>query len=44
MLNEGMTNFANTAMLNYNSGGPLVIGIDLLFKQSNNNIIKLLKK
>jgi len=37
MLNEGMTNFCNTAIISYNSGGPLVVGIDLLFKQSNNN-------
>ena len=44
MLNEGMTNFANTAIVSYNSGGPLVVGIDLLFKQSNNNIIKIIEK
>ena len=44
MLNEGMTNFANTAIVSYNSGGPLVVGIDLLFKQSNNNIIKVIEK
>jgi hypothetical protein len=44
MLNEGMTNFANTAIINYNSGGPLVIGIDLLFKQSANNTIKVIEK
>jgi hypothetical protein len=44
MLNEGMTNAVNTAVVTYNSGGPLVIGIDLLFKQSNNNIIKIIEK
>ncbi len=44
MLNEGMTNFANTAIVTYNSGGPLVVGIDLLFKQSNNNTIKVIRK
>ena len=44
MLNEGMTNFCNTAIVSYNSGGPLVIGIDLLFKQANNNIIKIIEK
>jgi len=44
MLNEGMTNFANTAIISYNTGGPLVVGIDLLFKQSNNNVIKLIEK
>lgn len=44
MLNEGMTNICNTAIVTYNSGGPLVVGIDLLFKQSNNNIIKVIEK
>lgn len=44
VLNEGMTNFCNAAIINYNSGGPLVVGIDLLFKQSENNIIKIIQK
>jgi hypothetical protein len=44
VLNEGMTNFCNAAIVNYNSGGPLVVGIDLLFKQSENNIIKIIQK
>jgi hypothetical protein len=44
MLNEGMTNFCNTAVVTYNSGSSLVVGIDLLFKQSNNNIIKVIQK
>lgn len=44
MLNEGMTNFANTAIVTYNSGSSLVVGIDLLFKQSNSNIIKVIQK
>jgi len=44
MLNEGMTNFCNTAIVTYNSGGPLVVGIDLLFKEANNNIIKVIQK
>jgi hypothetical protein len=44
MLNEGMTNFCNTVIINYNTGGPLVVGIDLLFKQSENNIIKIIEK
>lgn len=43
-LNEGMTNAFNSALIQYNSGGPLVVGIDLLFKQSNNNIIKVIEK
>ena len=44
MLNEGMTNLCNSAIINYNSGGPLVVGIDLLFKQSNNNIVKVIER
>jgi hypothetical protein len=44
MLNEGMVNSCNTAIINYNSGGPLVVGIDLLFKESNKNIIKIIEK
>ena len=44
MLNEGMTNFCNAVIVEYNSGGPLVVGIDLLFKQSENNIIKVIQK
>ena len=44
MLNEGMTNACNTANVTYNSGSKLVIGIDLLFKQSANNIIKVIEK
>ena len=44
MLNEGMTNLCNSAIITYNTGGPLVVGIDLLFKQSYNNIIKVIEK
>jgi hypothetical protein len=44
MLNEGMTNFVNTVIVSYNSGGPLVVGIDLLFKEGNKNIIKIIDK
>jgi hypothetical protein len=43
-LNEGMTNFCNSARITYNSGGPLVIGIDLLFKRSDGNVIKIIEK
>jgi hypothetical protein len=43
-LNEGMTNFCNSVIITYDSGGPLVVGIDLLFKQSNSNIIKVIEK
>jgi len=44
MLNNGMQNAANTAIITYNSGGPLVVGIDLLFKDASNNIIKVIEK
>jgi hypothetical protein len=44
MLNEGMVNSCNTVIINYNSGGPLVVGIDLLFKESNKNIIKIIEQ
>jgi hypothetical protein len=37
-LNEGMTNSFNSAIITYNSGGPLVVGIDLLFKKADGNI------
>lgn len=43
-LNQGMTNSCNAAVITYYSGGPLVVGIDLLFKQSDNNIIKVIEK
>jgi len=43
-LNEGMTNFCNAAKIYYNSGGPLVVGIDLLFKKADGNIIKVIEK
>ena len=43
-LNEGMVNNFNAAIVTYETGGPLVVGIDLLFKQANNNIIKVIEK
>ena len=43
-LNQGMENTCNSAKVTYNSGGPLVVGIDLLFKQADNNIIKIIEK
>jgi hypothetical protein len=43
-LNEGMTNFYNAVNVTYNSGSSLVVGIDLLFKQADNNIIKVIEK
>lgn len=43
-LNEGMTNEFNAAIVTYNTGGPLVKSIDLLFKDMNSNVIKVIEK
>ena len=43
-LNEGMVNLNNTAVITYNTGGPLVVGIDLLFKEANSPVIKVIEK
>ncbi len=43
-LNEGFVNDFNAVNITYNSGGPLVVGIDLLFKEADSNIIKIIDK
>ena len=43
-LNEGMTNSTNASVITFNSGGSLVVGIDLLFKESNTSTIKVIEK
>jgi hypothetical protein len=43
-LNEGMVNIYNTVQISFNTGGPLVVGIDLLFKEAANNTIKVIEK
>jgi hypothetical protein len=43
-LNDGMTNAFNAATITYESGGPLVVGIDLLFKEANSSVIKVIEK
>jgi hypothetical protein len=43
-LNEGMVNRANAVEVTYNSGGPLVVGIDLLFKEASGNVIRVIEK
>jgi hypothetical protein len=43
-LNEGMVNKYNAVNFYYNSGGPLVVGVDLLFKAANSNVIKVIEK
>jgi hypothetical protein len=43
-LNEGMVNQFNTASVTVNTGGPLVKGIDLLFKNAQDSTIKVIEK
>ena len=42
-LNSGMINSTNNASIVYNSGGPLVKEIDLLFKDMNSSVIKVIE-
>jgi hypothetical protein len=43
-LNDGMLNNSNGSIITFNSGGPLVVGIDLLFKLTDSNTIKVIEK
>lgn len=43
-LNEGMANRFNAVNVTYETGGPLVKSIDLLFKEAQNSIIKVIEK
>jgi hypothetical protein len=43
-LNEGMVNSTNACQITYRTGGPLVVGIDLLFKEMTSDIIKVIEK
>jgi len=43
-LNEGMLNSTNACKITYNSGGPLVKSVDLLFKDMNSSVIKIIEK
>ena len=43
-LNDGMENVKNQAEVTFNTGGPLVKGIDLLFKEAGNSTIKVIEK
>ena len=42
-LNEGMVNSKNGATLTYNTGGSEVVEIEILFKESSSNIIKVIE-
>ena len=44
VLNEGMVNAFNSATITFNTGGPLVKGIDLLFKDADSPTIKIIEK
>jgi hypothetical protein len=43
-LNSGMVNSFNSVVITYNTGGPLVVGVDLLFKEMESNIIRVIEK
>jgi len=43
-LNEGMVNKYNSVNVSYNTGGPLVESIELLFKEAQNSTIKVIDK
>lgn len=43
-LNEGMINRANAAIVTFYSGGPLVKGVDVLFKFADGNVIQVIEK
>ena len=43
-LNNGMINAFNNAIITYNTGGPLVVGVDLLFKEMESNVIRVIEK
>jgi hypothetical protein len=42
--NEGMVNEFNSANVSFNTGGDKVVGIDLLFKLSNQSVINVIEK
>ncbi|UCD07207.1 MAG: hypothetical protein JSW41_05280, partial [Candidatus Aenigmatarchaeota archaeon] len=43
-LNDGMENTINNASVTVNSGGPLVVGFDILFKEDTDSTIKVIEK
>jgi hypothetical protein len=44
LLNEGMINQYNAVVVGYNTGGPLVKSIELLFKNAQDSTIKVIDK
>jgi len=43
-VNDGMVNQYNAVDVTFNTGGKLVVGVDLLFKESESNVIKVIEK
>ena len=43
-LNEGMLNVMNAVTISYNTGGPLVKDIEILFKEMDNPVIRVVEK
>ena len=43
-LNEGMINSTNSCNISFNTGGPLVKEVDLLFKEASGNVIRVIEK
>jgi hypothetical protein len=43
-LNSGMINSTNGCEITYNTGSDLVVGVDLLFKSADSNVIKVIQK
>lgn len=43
-LNEGMVNQYNAAIVEVDTGGSLVVGFDILFKEADSNVIKVIEK
>jgi len=44
VLNEGMENKFNAAIITFQTGGDLVVGIDLLFKDADDPVIRVIEK
>ena len=43
-LNQGMENKFNAVNVSFNTGGPLVVGVDLLYKDATGNVIKVIER
>ena len=43
-LNEGMQNADNNVIITMDTGGPLVVGFDLLYKESTNSVVRVVQK